>query len=117
MRKRRSTKAKADQETDPYLRSLGRAWPTVLRAYDDFKDENPIIEYRVQQGQVRAYPARAYIDDLSDRTREQTRRTYREAVAAGEFMVFILDTAKRVFRSYVFPIEEPEEDDPGRTVS
>jgi len=117
MNKRSSTKARAKRQTDPYLPELGTIWPTVLRAYDAFKHRKPIIEFQVRQKVVLAYPALAYINDLTDSTREQARRTYREAVAAGRFMVFIRDTTRRVFRSYVFAIEEPEEDDSESTVS
>jgi hypothetical protein len=92
---------------DPYLGHLRKAWPTILRAYDDFKDLDTIIEYQLRQGLVCAYPALDYIRDLTNRTRAQTRREYREATAAGKFMIFVRDTKDRVLRSYVFPIEKP----------
>jgi hypothetical protein len=108
MAKRPTTKPKPKEKKDPYLLALGKAWPTILLAYDDFKKHKPIVEYRLRQKKVLVYPALPYINDLTERTREQTRRIYADAVAAGEFMVFVCDTSKRVLRSYVFPVEEPE---------
>ena len=72
------------------------------------RDNKPIIEYRLRQKLVLAYPALPYINDLTERTREQTRRIYAEAVAAGQLMVFVRDTRKRILRSYVLAAEEPQ---------
>jgi len=83
---------------------MGKAWPTILLAYHDFKDNKSIIEYRLRQEMVLAYPALPYINDLTERTRKETRRIYADAVAAGQLMVFVRDTRKRVLRSYVLPV-------------
>ena len=103
-----TTKSGSKKTQDPYWPALGKAWPTILLAYDDFKDIKPIIEYRLRQELVLAYPALPYINDLTERTRKQTQRIYADAVAAGKLMVFVRDTRKRVLRSYVLPIDEPE---------
>ena len=106
MVKSRSVKLKRATRKDPYLDALGKVWPYVARAYDDFKDEKPIIVYELPRRMVCAYPAIDYINDLTERTREQTRQLYKQAMAADEFMVFVRDTKNRVLRSYVFPIGE-----------
>jgi len=108
MSKPPAPKSDSKKRKDPYLSALGKAWPTILTAYNDFKDSKPIIEYRLRQKLVLAYPAIPYINDLTERTRKQTRRIYRDTVAEGQLMVFVRDTRKRVLRSYVLPIEEPE---------
>ena len=108
MNKRPTTKSRPKKGKDPYLLALGKIWPSILLAYDDFKDFKPILEYRLREKIIYAYPAMPYINDLTDRTREQARRTYMDAIAGGEIMVFVCDTSKRVLRSYVFPVEEPE---------
>jgi len=107
MNKRPTPRSKPKKGKDPYMVVLGETWPTIRSAYEDFKDLKPIIEYRPQEKIVYAYPASPYIDDLTERTREQARQTYQDAVAAGNFMVFVCDTRDRVLRSYVFPLEEP----------
>jgi len=106
MAKSRSVKSKRVTRKDPYFDALGKVWPYVVRTYDDFKDNKPIIEYELPRRMVYAYPAIDYINDLTERTREQTRQLYKQAAAADEFMVFVRDTKNRVLRSYVFPIEE-----------
>lgn len=107
MSKRPVGKRKSSKVKDVYLRHLGKIWPTILRAYNDFKDIKPIIEYRLREKVVLAYPALPYIADLTKRTREETRQVYREAAENRRFMVFISDSRERVLRSYVFAIEEP----------
>ena len=106
MAKSRSVKSKRVTRKDPYFDALGKVWPYVVRTYDDFKDEKPIIVYELPRRMVYAYPAFDYINDLTERTREQPRQLYKRAIAADEFMVFVHDTKKRVLRSYVFPIRE-----------
>jgi len=91
---------------DRYLDAIGEAWPTILRAYGDFKDRDTVIEFEMRRRIVYAYPAFDYINDLSSRTREQTHQLWREAAAAGQFLVFVRDTKNRVLRSYVFPVED-----------
>ena len=108
MTKRTTTKSRPKKEKDPYLHALDEAWPTIMLAYDNFKQHKPIVEYRIREKKVYAYPALPYIDDLTDRTREEARQVYLRAVAAGQFMIFVRDTSKRVFKSYVFPVEEPD---------
>ena len=107
MNNRRSTKSKSSKGKDPYLLKLHRIWPSILVAYDDFKDKKPIVEYRLPRKIVCVYPALDYINDLTERTREQTRLIYKKAVANGQFMVFVHDADNRVLRSYVFYVEEP----------
>ncbi len=81
-------------------------------AYDDFKDKKPIVEYRLPRKIVCVYPALDYINDLTERTREQTRLIYKKAVANGQFMVFVHDAENQVLRSYVFYVEEPVRSNP-----
>src|SRR5438876_9058851 len=92
MSKRPTTRSGAKKGKDPYLSALGKAWPTILLAYHDFKDNKPIIEYRLRQEMVLAYPGLPYINDLTERTRKETRRIYADAAAAGQLMVFVRDT-------------------------
>jgi len=108
MNRRPTTRSRPKKGKDPYLLALGKIWPTIQLAYDDFKDIKPIIEYRLREQIVFAYPGLPYINDLTDRTREQARRIYVDAIAAGEFMVFVCDTRKRVLRSFVFPVKESD---------
>ncbi len=112
MKKRPTAKSrpKKANDKDPYLSALYKNWPCILTAYDDFKDEKPILEYRIPEELVYVYPAMDYINDLTERTREQARQSYLDATAAGEFLIFVRDSTERVLRSYQFPIEEPTED-------
>ena len=117
MNKRPRTKSRLGKAEDPYLPALAKIWPTILSAYDDFRNRKPIVEYRPVEKIVYAYPALPYINDLTVRTREQTRRLYVESMAAGEFLVFVRDSSKRVLRSYVFPVEQPMQNRSESTVS
>ncbi len=89
--------------SDPYLEMVQEHWDEITMMYRLFEEKNPIIELDVQPLRIFAYPAREYLGLLSDRTREQTRKLYRRAVADGSIMVFVRDEAKRVFRSFIFP--------------
>ena len=102
-----STSRRTKERKEAYLLELERAWPTILRAYHDFKARRPIIEYRVREDLVCAFPASAYLDGLTKRTREQTRKMHERATATGRIVVFVSDSREQVLRSYVFAIEAP----------
>lgn len=86
-----------------YTRQIAKYWPTILRAWQGHAEKRPIIECDLAGKKVRAYPAAEYIDGLSERTREATRREFARTMAEGGIMVFILDSKNRVLQSYSFP--------------
>lgn len=94
---------------DPYFEKIIDGWATISYAYRMHKHKKPIIEYELPREIVYAYPAKEYIDSLSARTRDQTRRQYEEVSEARKFMVFISDTDKKVLRSYVFGVPDDSE--------
>lgn len=108
MNQRPNAKSRPEEAPDPCSDALDDARPTILLAYDNFKDLKPIIVYRIREKKILAYAAQEYINDLTERTREETRQVYANAAAAGKFMVFVHDSRKRVLRSYVFPVEESD---------
>ncbi len=56
-----------------------------------------------------AYPAKEYLEGLSDRTREDAKKVYREASAADSIMLFVRDEKRGILRSYIFPRSDVEE--------
>ncbi|MDI6739327.1 MAG: hypothetical protein QME74_03070 [Candidatus Edwardsbacteria bacterium] len=88
---------------DPYLKELRKQWNAITGMYLAYVDREPMIELDVVSGQIRAYPAKDYLEDLTDRTRDLAKKQYRKAVAQGALMIFVRDKAKWVLRSYVFP--------------
>ena len=88
---------------DPYMQKIHEHWDKITGMYVAFEDKKPIIEFEPNRIRIIAYPAEDYLDGLSDRTREQTKRQYREATATGALMVFVRDGQKEVLRSYIFP--------------
>jgi len=85
-----------------YSSEIDSHWATIERAWNDHADKLPIIECDLAKGQVIAYPAKEYIGDLSDRTRQETQRCYDRAVREGSMMLFIRDSDNRILQSYVF---------------
>ena len=85
-----------------YTEQIVEFWPTIMRAWDEHGDKNPIIECNVVSRKVAAMPAEEYIDGLTERTRQFARRQFEETMAKGGIMVFIRDSKNRVLRSHVF---------------
>ena len=106
MAKPTATQRKRAQRKDPYLDAIDEVWPHVLKAYMDFKNKRPVIEYELPRKMIYAFPAADYINGLTERTREATRKIHRKAAMAGEFLVFVRDTKRKVLGSYVLPVEE-----------
>ena len=93
---------------DPYMEKINEHWEKITGMYLAFENKKPIIEFEPNRIRIIAYPAEAYINGLSDRTRKQAKRQYREAIAAGALMVFVRDEQKEVLRSYIFPRADEE---------
>ena len=85
-----------------YSTEIDSYWATIERAWNEYGDRHPIIECDLAKRQVIAYPAKEYIADLSDRTRQETQRCYDRTVREGSMMVFIRDSENRILQSYVF---------------
>ena len=85
------------------MKKIRKHWSAITRMYLAYVDREPMIEFDVVSGQIRAYPAMDYLEDLTDRTRDIAKKQYQKAVAEGALMVFVRDEAKQVLRSYVFP--------------
>ena len=93
---------------DEYSEKITKYWDEITGMYILFKDKKPIIELEPNRIRIIAYPAEEYLDGLSERTREQTRKQYQKATATGALMVFVRDEEKEVLRSYIFPRADGE---------
>jgi len=91
---------------DAYWEVIKEQWPSILMAYQLHEDKKPIIEYRLPDHLVLAYPAYEYIDGLSMRTRDETKKRYQLASVNQKVMVFIRDFDNRILRSYVLPLDD-----------
>jgi hypothetical protein len=91
-------------DSDIYLPILRKHWDALTDMYVAFEERAPMLEFDVVTYQIRAYPAADYLEDLSGRTREETKKQYKEAVAEGALMVFVRDESKEILRSYIFPV-------------
>ena len=85
-----------------YSTEIDSYWATIERAWNAHADKHPIIECDLAKGQVIACPAKEYIGGLSDRTRQETQRSYDRTVREGSMMLFIRDSDNRILQSYVF---------------
>ncbi len=97
-----------DSIQDPYMQKIDEYWNEITGMYVKFEDKKPIIEFEPNRIRIIAYPAEEYLDGLSDRTREQTKKQYREASVTGALMVFVRDEQNEVLRSYIFPRADEE---------
>jgi hypothetical protein len=90
------------------MQKIDEHWDKITGMYVAFEDKNPIIEFEPNRIRIIAYPAKEYIDGLSGRTRDQTKKQYREVSANGALMVFVRDEQKKILRSYIFPQADEE---------
>ncbi len=88
---------------DQYLTKIHEHWDEITGMYAHFESKKPIIEFDPNCSRIFAYSAADYIRSLSPRTRDETKKQYREAVDKGSIMVFVRDELNKVLRSYIFP--------------
>lgn len=90
-------------DADPYMAEIDEHWDAIVEMYRAFEHRKPMIELNVTSGKILAYSAKEYLEGLSDRTRDRTKRQYRKAIREGGIMVFVRDESKQVLTSYAFP--------------
>ncbi len=91
---------------DPYLDLIDEQWKNIAMMYDAFQDKKPIVEYEVDSKKIYTYPANDYIDTLTARTRNETKKQYEEACKNNRFMLFIKNKRNKKLRSYIFDVPE-----------
>jgi hypothetical protein len=91
---------------DPYLDMIDERWDSIVLVYDTFRGKDQIIEFDVLEQKIYSYPAADYIQNLSERTREQTARQFAVATKHDQFLLFIRDGENQRLRSYVFDVPE-----------
>jgi hypothetical protein len=91
---------------DPYLALIDEQWANIVRMYQTFKDKDQIIEFDVSEEKIYSYPAGDYIQNLSERTRDQTARQFAEAKKRKQFILFVKDTPNQRLRSYILDLPE-----------
>ena len=81
---------------DTYLDLTDEQWDNIAMMPDVYRDKKPIVEYDVDNKKIYTYPANDYIDMLTARTRNETKKLYEEARKNNQFLLFIkdLDSAK-----------------------
>jgi hypothetical protein len=89
---------------DPYADVIAEQWDNIVMMYQTFKGKDQIIEYDVKNQKIYSYPAGDYIQNLSERTRDQTARVFADATRRNQFLLFIKDTKNQRLRSYLFDL-------------
>jgi hypothetical protein len=85
-----------------YTDQIKEFWPTIMLAWDKHSIERPIIECDLDSAKVIAYPSKEYIENLSERDREQAQEKFDQILNNGGMVVFIRDNKNRVLQSYTF---------------
>ena len=91
-----------------YTSDIADFWSTIMKAWQEHRDKHPLFEYNLLERKVYAYPAKEYINTLSEKTRRKTLRQYEQVTAQGGLVVFIKDPERRVLQSYIFNANDIE---------
>ena len=87
---------------------IAEFWPAIRQAWDEHRDKHPILECDVAGRTVAAFPAKQYMDTLSERTRDATHRQFARVERAGGTIIFVRDGRNQVLQSGVFTAREME---------
>ena len=91
---------------DPYLDLIDAQWDNIVMVYQTFRGKDQIIEFDVTEQKIYSYPASDYIQNLSERTRDQTARQFAEAKKRKQFILFVKDAPNQRLRSYILDLPE-----------
>lgn len=93
-------------QNEDYREEMEGYWPTIMFAWRKHCDLHPVIVCDLVEKTVGAYPAKEYIDGLSERTRAATFKRYEECDREGGMTVFVYDRHRRKLQSYCFTAQE-----------
>jgi len=93
---------------EDYSNEIAEFWPTIMEAWHEYRDKQPLIECNLLDRKVYAYPAKDYINTLSERTRLKTLRQFRQVISNDGMMVFVIDPERQVLQSYIYAANEIE---------
>lgn len=91
---------------DPYPEMIDERWDEIVMVFNTFRGKDQIIEYDIVEQKIYSYPAGDYIQNLSERTREQTALHFADATKHKKFLLFVKDSENQRLRSYVFDVPE-----------
>ena len=91
---------------DSYFDLIDEQWSNIAMMYGVHRDKKPIVEYDVDNKKKYTYPANDYIDSLTARTRNATKKLYEEACKKNQFLLFIKDKRNKKLRLDIFDIPE-----------
>jgi hypothetical protein len=87
---------------DPYINLIDEHWNEIVMIHDAFKKNQPIIEFDIVCTKLYSYPAEDYISNLSPRTKNRTKRQYKEAFKNNQFILFVRDEKRQKLSSYMY---------------
>ena len=87
---------------DPYPDMIDERWDEIVMVFNTFRDKDQIIEFDIVERKILSYPAVAYIETLSERTRGQATQQYWVATENLKFVIFVKDSKNKRLRSYVY---------------
>jgi hypothetical protein len=88
---------------DPYLEIVQGLWQDIVHAYQQHADKKPIVLYDLQDHRIYVYPYLDFRADLSERSQLSLTQQYLDALANGQFVVFVRDNENEKLVSYTLP--------------
>ena len=87
---------------DQYFDLIDAKWSSITMIYNIFRDKKPIIEYDVDDNKIFSYQATDYINSITERTRNRTKKQYQDACKKNQFLLFVKDNKNQKLKSYIF---------------
>jgi hypothetical protein len=88
---------------DPYLNVVHQHLSLIVKLYERYADEQPIMLFDIQEQRIYALPYAEYCAALSKRSQASLKKQYKRAIADGEMVVFVRDNEKEKLVSYSLP--------------
>ena len=89
---------------DQYLDLIDAQWSNIAMIYNSFRDKKPILEYEIDTHKIFSYPAMDYINILTERTQNSTKKQYQDACDNNQFLLFVRDNKNQKLKSYIFDV-------------
>ncbi len=93
-------KAEDDEENDPYWEIVTDLWEDILKGYQQYADQKPVMLYDIQEKKIYTYAYSGFKNELVPESQVQMEEQYQDALKNNQFVVFVRDNEKHALVSY-----------------
>ena len=88
------------EENDPYWEIVMNLWEEILKCYQQYADQKPVMLYDIQEKRIYTYAYPGFKNELMPKSQVHLEEQYQEALKNNQIVVFVRNNEKHELVSY-----------------